>query len=385
MSSLYNPHVVFGALGLATSSYSDFIAGPEPDSPAGKALHQASRRACDNYANGAWPVDKFLDGLNPFGMGAKCQQYWNNGGYDGPVAGTPPFTGGQCQGVEYGVIWNWDDNGSPVFSASQTSFNPCSFSSNSFPGPIGPLKTRKDANGGTTIFFTHGAGEKIVGQRSPDIEVTNPRMVQVKRCDGQADNCGNPPTPPLKPGPNPPPNTDPYKPGDEPAPDPTDPFNPRIPFPPIVDPVLGPRPFPSQPGPSTPPPVGEEPAAGNPIVDSNGGGAEDYDFGDPGEGFYWCGAHLKLVSKDFAFSGHIPAAEPNSVFPRIVGGWALKYRAGGQQRYMTIEPIRGQEQSMFLPLDSLEASGATVYCVKDYNYILTPLKAKKPEQPPQEV
>lgn len=100
----------------------------------------------------------------------------------------PGFSGGQCSGVSYGVVWQLIRNGSPVLD---TNFDPCNFSTNTFPGPIRGIRLTPDAVEGlfsATLEYGSPVQSRPLGNNVEDAFI-----VTVDRCDGQPDDCGSPP------------------------------------------------------------------------------------------------------------------------------------------------------------------------------------------------
>lgn len=113
---------------------------------------------------------------------------------------TVPFQGGQCPGTTYRVNY--------IRTRSATIVDEETFTF--AVGPVGGFTESVDGNGILTISIVDmgGSRTRTVLQGNPD--VISASITSVVREDGQPDDCGNPPQPPLPPG-SPPP-TDPRPP-----------------------------------------------------------------------------------------------------------------------------------------------------------------------------
>lgn len=117
----------------------------------------------------------------------------------------PPFSGGQCPGVNYRVDASFDYNTNAIA-------NPGGFTTLSgfavVPGRV--LGTRIESiPGRVRLFVRFDGGEALIGgvngSTNPgELVAQNDRITSITRPDGQPDNCGNPPyTPPsYQPGSN---------------------------------------------------------------------------------------------------------------------------------------------------------------------------------------
>lgn len=113
---------------------------------------------------------------------------------DNLAAPEPPFTGGQCPGVNYRITWNWsapgfnsgpqtaDRTGPLGFSRAGTGSLDCGSS-----GLTYNVYTLTEGTGVNPVSLAAGCGAEV-----NDLTVT--------RLDGQPDNCGDPPAPLPEPG-----------------------------------------------------------------------------------------------------------------------------------------------------------------------------------------
>lgn len=193
LKQLYSGYV--GALQGA----SDFLRDDLPSASPGiaKWAQETGRRACRKYARqrGSIPFltsDPSWDGI--------CSGYWGAIN-EAPTSGgsyAPPFTGGQCSGVQYNIrqrVQAWDSNGNFLSDETfVTSGGPGPASSTALPDiPGSPGGT--NALGRFTITFANGNTRTYA---TTGISVTtgkrvSQRDVSLIRADGQTDTCGDPP------------------------------------------------------------------------------------------------------------------------------------------------------------------------------------------------
>lgn len=100
-----------------------------------------------------------------------------------------PFSGGQCEGVQYRV-WRKRGNiaGDPSCGSSP------SFLPGTFTGPIVGAIMKPSSGGGTEFYIVSegGAKETLVGTSSFPPDQNFHKICGVERLDGQPDNCGDP-------------------------------------------------------------------------------------------------------------------------------------------------------------------------------------------------
>lgn len=279
-----------------------FIANPPTNRPLAGALGRAGQSMCNFYGSSPGAA-RLAFGGNSATVGLLCQPYFDSNGYDGPVPATPPFTGGQCEGVLYGASYSYFD--SPTDTIPQN-FSPASgqFSGGDLYGPVtsaGFVVNDPSFCGGGQVSYTvvgrnaAGATKKVALNlagspcRLAGVRITNLNFVRL----GGGAECGNIPTGPA-PGPNPPPSPGPFPPGQEPGVDPdgrpyffVPPIEPEYPGDePIEVPVFGPSGQPS----GGPPSGGGEP--GTPETAAPGDDAE----GEAPEGEMLWGLRITISS-----------------------------------------------------------------------------------------
>jgi len=110
---------------------------------------------------------------------------------DDPEPPDPPFFGGQCPGVEYGVQGQRINEDGTVASSFN---NPCG----NF--RFGPITPRTFVDGETRRLgydYSTSAGARLFAEvwtSGPD-STSRVNITNITRCDGQPDDCGNVPTP----------------------------------------------------------------------------------------------------------------------------------------------------------------------------------------------
>jgi len=242
----------------AFDELADTIANPPIDRPLQGAIGQAGRRYCDFV--GARPTEAFgVSAPISATTALLCKPYWDSQGYDAPEPGDPPFSGGQCVGVEYNVTTEVAFGGAPT-PIVRSGQGPISLEIQPAPTP-GQFEGQVIANG-VIILGISGATSIVI--------------TSIVRQDGQPDNCGDPPGD-LEPGPNPPPDPT-FPPGEEPGFDPDG--QPFFFVPPIDSPIGGdpidvppqPSPDPSSPGDNTPTDPGDagDPEETGPVGEASG-------------------------------------------------------------------------------------------------------------------
>lgn len=332
------------------------------------------RDRCDQFANlPGWA--QVLGNGTTGTMDRICTPYWDDGGFDGPEIGPPPFPGGQCEGVIYTVTLQNNSTSGP-FGAPQT---------RSGPGPVvGAFVTitLAPSTGVAGIEFANGKVNTLSGG-----SVAAPTILGVVRQDGQPDLCGDPPAP-IVPGPNPPPDPGPT-PGPEPTTDPDDPTGPPlIPIPPYVDPIYGPTPIvaPTDGG-GAGGTGGGDGLPGDPdaIADSVGGAGggedgEDINFGQPPDGKIWVGA-LVQATVDSRL-GNIPGTGPaQTVYPAVIGNASLIYTGGRG----TNERLESSSTLIVRATTALVLTGCRAQAQPGVNLTVKPISATTcPDNPCEE-
>jgi hypothetical protein len=284
----------------AFDSLADTIANPPPDKPLSGAIGRAGQKYCDYL--GALPGA--ASGLLGPGMGVGallCDPYWKDKNYSPPVEG-PPFTGGQCAGVLYRIVYSWsltrlNCNGSaatPLTSGGNITLNnrvgPISWADTSVYNACGDGR-RSDGS----ITLTSASNTDKIGAALGAGYITSITInIAVSRMDNAPDTCGNPTGPAFRPGPSPPPRPT-FPPGEEPGVDPDgQPFFvvPDIPGPIVTEPpieVPPPSTGPGEPGGDPGPPEGE---SGAPVTATPGDDAE----GEADEGKELVGLRVDIVT-----------------------------------------------------------------------------------------
>lgn len=186
--------VVGGILGVREE-----IENPSPGNPVGPI----GRAVCNALATTGY--DK-VPLNNRTGPGFVCEPYWEDEGIDPPET-SPPFAGGQCQGVQYAVVVSYNRILGDVN-------DPCAQGRTTFPARIvtGPVIGAVAVGGETErcggLFYTNidliadgGSSSTPIFNGAGQGTVNDPRVESVTRTDGQPDDCGDPP-PVTTPGPS---------------------------------------------------------------------------------------------------------------------------------------------------------------------------------------
>lgn len=178
---------------------------PVNASPMNKWGQEVLRRTCRRFARSNVPG---IGVVNSPIWGAVCDPYLDSIS-EGPTSGgsyAPPFTGGQCQAIRYSV----------TASGTYTQSNQCTNPEN--PSQQQPWQFSRSCTaiggiyGPITGLSEYSQGNGLVGLRinwiDPDGSPANTSLfnnscslkggysinsLTVTRCDGQPDNCGNPP------------------------------------------------------------------------------------------------------------------------------------------------------------------------------------------------
>ena len=225
----------------AFDDLADTIANPPADRPLRQAIGQAGRRYCDFV--GSQPGQAILPWTGQ-GLVAPllCKPYWDSQGYDAPVAGDPPFNGGQCVGVGYFVPVE-------IFNTTTQQWGAVTNLSNCF-GPITAITVTSTGMNQSIlkVFCRNSSGNPIERTSSQNVVVERLRAGTIG-VDGGGDpsECGDPPFDGFEPGDNPPP-TPTFPLGEEPGFEPDG--QPFFFVPPIDSPIGGdPIDVPPQPDP----------------------------------------------------------------------------------------------------------------------------------------
>ena len=195
LRSLYSGYV------STLQGVSDWLRDDLPAASPGlsKWAQETGRRACRKYARqrGSVPFltnDPTWDGMCSGYLGAINEGAISGGSYG------PPFTGGQCSGVNYFLRTNrtnWDTNGNFLSQVTlDFSAGPGPVSFVALPavdqGPGGSIST-----GNARFYFSNGSFvtsgfTKVVWR--PTNVTTQILTRQIIRVGGQPDNCGDPPS-----------------------------------------------------------------------------------------------------------------------------------------------------------------------------------------------
>lgn len=198
---------ILGALpGLARDGAAQYVKIGTPPSLIPNVGLGIARQACRRYADNPGGV--------PGGVAAAfegvCRPYLDDIGYGAPPAIELPFRGGQCLGVFYDANF--------LFTADNGSSQNFGFD---FPGGgligvyIGPQQPNLLFPIGVQRLLNGSVNTLVFGSVA-DTGAANPRISNIRRQDGQPDNCGNPPpvvTQPGTPGTPPPTGPEPFSPG----------------------------------------------------------------------------------------------------------------------------------------------------------------------------
>ena len=367
----------------------DFIRDGAPTSTAGRIDQQVARATCRRWARGEVGGTPIRDN----NLRSVCTPYLNDiGESPDSVITDLPLTGGQCEGVNYsftigGFYTSSEGNVSVTRAAdcSQPSLDN---------GP-GPISLEQNVPG---QFNTIRARIRFGDNRIREVLTTTAGTTQhfltaeAVRCDGQPDDCGDPPIDYDGPGGRCPGCVAPVDPvviTDDPdyddiEVDVTFPDDDTIcvtingdttcfEIPSLVD--DGEAAGEAQPG-----NTGGEPRSGDGLSSgqtqsgSDGGampesGGEDVDFGEPPEGKEWVGVLVNVEPNVNRFGAIAGTGPENVVFPRTVGNVSLTY----SDVRGSAEPIRSEFTLQFRGHPSQTLTGAKINLLPGSQYSITPL------------
>lgn len=225
----------------AFDDLADTIANPPAGRPLRQAIGQAGRAYCDFV--GSQPGQAIVSWTGQ-GLVAPllCKPYWDSEGYDAPVPGDPPFTGGQCEGVNYNVRVE-------ILSQTTGEWGGITNLGNCF-GPISAITVVSTGQftSRLTVFCRTSSGAPNERIYNAGVKADRLRAGAITVIGGGDPNlCGDPPGGGFEPGENPPP-TPTFPPGEGPGTEPDG--QPFFFVPPIPNPIGGdPIDVPPQPDP----------------------------------------------------------------------------------------------------------------------------------------
>lgn len=168
-------------------SLPEWINEGQPNSIVLGATQASYRQACRRWARGGFDPNERRDDW----YSEICKPYLQDiGEWPGDETVSQPFTGGQCEGVEYFFAYNWTDaNG----NTGESSGGP-------YVGPLSGLRVEENLNiegnytGISDIYITDGLGvERLFKDNGETGLPRSDRNYRAVRADGQPDICGNPP------------------------------------------------------------------------------------------------------------------------------------------------------------------------------------------------
>jgi hypothetical protein len=361
--------------------FAEAMATSNPNRPIQEGVAAFGRTVCDRIS--ARP-ELFAPTILQSPLVAACTPYWNSQGYDAPGPIPPPFTGGQCVGVNYRVEGTF----TPQCGATNNNWF-----STSVPGPIEGVidfgigyavrSGSTDVNYSVTTFSGDRALTDITreGISCGDIPFAaqqargnNPIITNVIRLDGLPDDCGDLPTE-IGPGDNPAPDPGPLPPGTGPTVNirggvvvvlpPTLEINPDL----TVELPIGEINL----GTGTGGGPAEEPLPGDELAgEGSGTGGGENDFGDPPDGERWVGCCIAITSAPVG-SGVIPSSIPHDVYPIVVGNARLKFQGpSGPLTYDTPIQKRQETSCLWEPVRGMAPVGCFVNLLPGYSYTVRP-------------
>lgn len=354
----------------------NYLRDGQPESIPGIIGQEVGRSACRRYAEGDFSR---LSDSAAAGYEKACRPY-----LDSIAPGTgpgliKPFEGGQCVGLGYNADFTYtNDQG-----ARQTfGFD---FTGGGLVGTyIGDIQFNQ----------TYPVGvERLINGQVLRLNVANllnpnggnPAIENIRRQDGQPDNCGNP-APIVKP------------PTPIPAPDPgPEPFNPRpdinidldvtlnvdgsvnfnigVGVPIVIRPNFDFSPESGGDGDDGGggglPPLIPNPEPGPELPGGNGGFGGDDGFGEPPAGRRWVGCCIRLTSYPLN-QPPIPGSVPEDVFPQVVGNIRLVFSASGNRQTDTPVRIAAKHVCVWEPVAKLNPVGVNVDLLPGFGYVYTP-------------
>jgi len=360
----------------AFDDLADTIANPPPDRPLRSAIGKSGALFCD--AVGATP-GALYNLLGPgFAAGALlCDPYWKKKNYTPPVEGSP-FSGGQCAGVLYRIVYSWsltrlNCNGtalSPLTSGGNITLTnrtgPISWADSSAYNACGDGRRSSGSITLTSANHTDIIGASLASGYITSINIS----IAVSRMDNAADTCGDPSGDAFRPGPSPPPVPS-FPPGGEPGAGPGgQPFFkvPDVPSPIVTEPDV---PVPDQDtepggggdagGPTEPPVAGDE----------QSGTPGDEDFPEPEPGRRWVGCCIRLTTIPAA-AGTIPGTSPRTILTEVVGNARLLFDSVNGDGYDTPVQIRSEGLCLWESVKGLSPKGVRVNLKPGFEYAVTP-------------
>lgn len=394
-----NPITAISTLTAIQDGIGNFVAGPEPANPVAAAIQRRYRAQCDSYSNAPSWFQGLVEASNNGGatMDNICGPWLESQG-SGPPDYAPVFEGGQCPGVAY----NWsvsyerstrfNADGSCNFSArsdSGTATGPLTAAYNDF--EVSPGSTDCDNGQYFSWALRSGSGSLVAGEfNAGGARSYRNFSWTITRADGLPDDCGDQPPSVIEPNPNPRPDPG-LDPSEEPQPGPTG--DPVFPMPDLPNPFGDPIPLPDFGSPfpfnapldggggqpyAPPPP---EPGPEGPIPGDNKDENGDNDFGDPPEGERWVGCSVDQVIEPIGV-GSIPSAEPDRIYPSVVGNARLVFGNGTRELDTPIQ-IRSRRVFLWEGIEGCNPTGCRVNVAPGFSYEVTPFSVPvEPERPP---
>jgi len=184
-----------GFLGKASEFFAE--PGAAVGSFVGDVLHNASNYVCQLHYN----TPGVIFDLSPFNR-ELWKEFCKERPSGLPPAPQPKFVGGQCDSVSYNMIVRWrNKDGSTDYDRQ-----------NGFWGPITDVEFVRNSSGNSDhrgflqdLYVTSRGADASPGElnrrlvASPYVYAEQMTGVDMARADGASDNCGNPPSPVVRP------------------------------------------------------------------------------------------------------------------------------------------------------------------------------------------
>lgn len=159
-------------------------------------LREAAKEVFCGFAKAEDAGTRWFNELSPVNL-PNVGRFWRSAVCDDPgdIPIPVPFEGGQCDGIAYTVVIQFDSR----FVQGEQTTTP------NVIGPISGVTTVTNPNGTRQPVIQANPNKNAGSPSSDSLSYQDPFIVSVTREDGQPDDCGDPPAdiPPFSPAPRP--------------------------------------------------------------------------------------------------------------------------------------------------------------------------------------